>query len=136
MQVEHTSHMRVMRLSTLLQQRLKDEVHDMGVLTTYRAGLLRAVGEHQAAVFEAVGNCSEGAAPALKALGANFDKAVDGLLKRLWDDLVSEGRAAKGQLHNLTAAIVAELKQDASEAAQFEEEMRAAGEPRPPSFIP
>ena len=30
---EHASHLRVIRLSTLLQQRLKDEVHDMKLLT-------------------------------------------------------------------------------------------------------
>ena len=47
---EHTSHMRVMRLSMLRQQRLKDEVHDMKVLTQYRsyhggsAGALQATG--------------------------------------------------------------------------------------------
>lgn len=121
----HSSHLRVMRLSMVLQQRLKDEVHDMGVLTTYRAWLLRAVGEYQGKIAERC-NCSE--AGSLSALGAEFDKQVDGLLKRLWDDLVSEGRAAQAHLHNITAAIMSELKQDASEAAQFEALMHAAGE--------
>jgi len=61
-------------------------------------------------------------------LGANFDRQLDSLLHRLWDDLVREGRAAQGQLHNITAAIMGELRQDASEAAEFEQFMRAAGE--------
>ena len=38
---DHKSHMHLVRLGTLLQQRLKDEVHDMKVLTQYRAWLLR-----------------------------------------------------------------------------------------------
>ena len=36
---EHATHMRIMQLSMLLQQRLEDEVHDMSILTAYRAGL-------------------------------------------------------------------------------------------------
>eukprot|EP00316_Scyphosphaera_apsteinii_P021070 CAMPEP_0119312598 /NCGR_PEP_ID=MMETSP1333-20130426/26903_1 /TAXON_ID=418940 /ORGANISM="Scyphosphaera apsteinii, Strain RCC1455" /LENGTH=370 /DNA_ID=CAMNT_0007317247 /DNA_START=84 /DNA_END=1196 /DNA_ORIENTATION=- len=130
---EHTSHMRIMRLSTVLQQRLKDEVHDMSVLTTYRAWLLRAVGDYQNHVVKRVSstNCSDVEAQ-LKTLGTAFDQQVDGLLKRLWDDLVREGKAAQTQLHNITAAIMSELKQDASEAADFEQLMAAAGElPRP-----
>jgi len=122
----HSSHMRVMRLSMLLQQRLKDEVHDMGVLTTYRAWLLRAVGEYQAQIAARC-NCSDAHAQ-LTQLGTDFDKQVDSLLKRLWDDLVSEGRAAQTHLHNITTAIMSELKQDASEAEQFEKQMREAGE--------
>jgi len=130
---EHTSHMRVMRLSTLLQQRLKDEVHDMSVLTTYRAWLLRAVGDYQAHVAEQVRNCSE-IDDSLEGLGAAFDRQVDALLKRLWDDLVSEGKAAQGQLHNITAAIMSELKQEASEASEFAELMAAAGQPFKPGM--
>lgn len=124
---EHTSHMRVMRLSMLLQQRLKDEVHDMSVLTTYRAWLLRAVGEYQRRVATAVVNCSDAAA-ALPELGAEFDKQLDGLIHRLWEDVVSEGKAAKGQLHNITSAIMGELKQEATEKADFDELMREQGE--------
>jgi hypothetical protein len=129
---EHTSHMRVMRLSMMLQQRLKDEVHDMSVLTTYRAWLLRAVGEYQRRVATAVSNCSDAAAT-LPQLGAEFDQQLDGLIHRLWEDVVSEGKAAKGQLHNITSAIMGELKQEATEKADFEELMREQGEAvRPP----
>jgi len=128
---EHTSHMRVMRLSMMLQQRLKDEVHDMKVLTTYRAWLLRAVGEYQQRVEDQVANCSD-AKGGLAKLGADFDKQIDGLIHRLWSDVVSEGRAAQGQLHNISSAIMGELKQEASEKAHFDELMRAEGEePRP-----
>ena len=55
-------------------------------------------------------------------------EAVDSLLKRLWDDLVEEGKAAQNQLHNITAAIMAELRQDASEASDFEQLLRENGE--------
>ena len=66
---EHGSHLRALHLSTLLQTRLKDEVHDMKVLTTYRAWLLRAVGEYQQRVEDQVANCSD-AKGGLAKLGA------------------------------------------------------------------
>ena len=55
---EHASHMRVMRLSMLLQRHLEDEVHDVAVLTTYRAWLMRAVGDYQLRVITRAANCS------------------------------------------------------------------------------
>lgn len=131
---EHTSHMRVMRLSTMLQQRLKDEVHDMHVLTTYRAWLLRAVGEYQQRVLATLANCSKAAA--LPQLGADFDKQLDGLIHRLWEDVVSEGKAATGQLHNITAAIMGELRQEVSEKADFDVLMRSQGEEPSPRWPP
>jgi len=131
----------------------------MSVLTTYRAWLLRAVGEYQQKVSAAVGNCS--AAATLPAMGADFDTQLDGLIHRLWEDVVSEvqqsgrrvgegthcdviltdptcfllqGKAAKGQLHNITSAIMGELKQEVTEKADFEELMQAQGEdPWPPA---
>ena len=48
--------------------------------------------------------------------------------KRLWDDLVEEGKIAQTQLHNITAAIMSELRQDASEASDFEQLLRDNGE--------
>jgi len=132
---EHSSHMRVMRLSMLLQQRLKDETHDMSVLTTYRGWLMRAVGEYQSAALRSLPiNCSSAASAALVDLGANFDKQLDALLKRLWDDLVREGQAAQGQLHNITGAIMSELRQEKAEAADFEQQMRDAGEEPVPGY--
>jgi len=129
---EHTSHMRVMRLSTLLQQRLRDEVHDMKVLTQYRAWLLRVVGDYQNEVLREVeSNCTNAAAAIASRLrdsGLHFDKHIDGLLKRLWDDLVQEGKQAQTHLHNITAAIMSELKQEASEASEYEQLMKQSGE--------
>ena len=125
---EHNSHMRIMRLGMLLQQRLKDEVHDMKVLTTYRSWLLRSVGDYQGQVLQKLGaNCTL-ADEQLRSLGLQFDQRIDALMKRLWDDLVQEGRAAQTQLHNITTAIMHELRQDASEASDFEALMRANGE--------
>ena len=60
----------------------------MGVLTTYRAWLLRAVGDYQMRVHDQVRNCSDADTAPLDELGAAFDRQVDVLLKRLWDDLV------------------------------------------------
>lgn len=131
---EHTSHMRVMRLSMMLQQRLKDEVHDMKVLTQYRAWLLRVVGDYQTQVQgEVEVNCTGAQQQVLvkeqlQQMGLQFDQHVDFLLKRLWDDLVEEGKAAQNQLHNITAAIMSELRQDASEASDFEQLLRDNGE--------
>ena len=120
--------MRIMRLGMLLQQRLKDEVHDMKVLTTYRSWLLRSVGDYQGQVLQKLGaNCTL-ADEQLRSLGLQFDQRIDALMKRLWDDLVQEGRAAQTQLHNITTAIMHELRQDASEASDFEALMRANGE--------
>jgi len=128
---EHGSHLRALHLSTLLQTRLKDEVHDMKVLTQYRAWLLRAVGDYQnqvAGTLEA--NCTASAAlkQNLQELGLQFDNHIDSLLKRLWDDLVQEGKAAQTHLHNITAAIMSELKQEASQANEFEQLMHENGE--------
>jgi len=67
---EHTSHMRIMRLSTLLQQRLEDEVHDMSALTTYRAWLLRSVGEFQSQVTDICTGTTQGAGDAPEDHGA------------------------------------------------------------------
>ena len=50
---------------------------------------------------------------------------------QLWDDLVSEGQAAQGQLHNISAAIISELRQDAEEASQFDELMATWGQRSP-----
>ena len=131
---EHTSHMHLVRLGTLLQQRLKDEVHDMKVLTQYRAWLLRVVGDYQTQVQgEVEANCTGAQQQVLvkeqlQQMGLQFDQHVDFLLKRLWDDLVEEGKAAQNQLHNITAAIMSELRQDASEASDFEQLLRDNGE--------
>jgi len=131
---EHNSHMRIMRLGTLLQQRLKDEVHDMKVLTQYRAWLLRVVGDYQTQVQGEVDvNCTGAqqlvvVKEQLQQMGLQFDQHVDFLLKRLWDDLVEEGKQAQTQLHNITAAIMSELRQDASEASDFEQLLRDNGE--------
>jgi hypothetical protein len=132
---EHTSHMKVMRLSMLLQQRLKDEVHDMKVLTQYRAWLLRVVGDYQSQVLgEVETNCTgtqrvtEPCKEQLREIGLRFDQHVDFLLKRLWDDLVEEGKQAQTHLHNITAAIMSELRQDATEANDFEQLLRQNGE--------
>jgi len=136
---EHSSHMRVMRLGMLLQQRLKDEVHDMKVLTQYRAWLLRVVGDYQTQVQgEVAVNCTGAAQQALlraqlQQRGLEFDQHVDLLLKRLWDDLVEEGKQAQTQLHNITAAIMSELRQDASEASDFEALLRENGEQLEPA---
>ena len=177
---EHATHMRIMQLSMLLQQRLEDEVHDMSILTAYRAGLLKAVGQFQTSVVRncslvqaeqlqlqqqrAAGGEGEGGgkeeAPlttAMRRAGTAFDRQIDGLLKQvaspqhthcslppgplclmepvrpaqLWDDLVSEGQAAQGQLHNISAAIISELRQDAEEASQFDELMATWGQRSP-----
>ena len=62
------------------KQRLKDEVHDMKVLTEYRAWLLRVVGDYQNEVLEEVAhNCtSERGTTVLRArlrdVGLQFDQ--------------------------------------------------------------
>lgn len=125
---EHASHMRVMRLSMLLQRHLEDEVHDANVLTTYRAWLMRAVGDYQMRVLEKTSNCSHAERSALQAEGVHFDSEIESLLKLLWDDVVKEGRQAQKQLHNITHAIVSELRQDAQEQGAYERVMEEAGE--------
>lgn len=125
---EHASHMRVMRLSMLLQRHLEDEVHDANVLTTYRAWLMRAVGDYQMRVMEKASNCSHADRSALQAEGVHFDGEIEKLLKLLWDDVVKEGKQAQKQLHNITHAIVAELRQDATEQGAYERVMEEAGE--------
>ncbi|KAL1515533.1 hypothetical protein AB1Y20_002155 [Prymnesium parvum] len=125
---EHASHMRIMRLSTLLQKHLKDEVHDMSILTTYRASLMHAVGEYQARLIEKIGSNCSAAEGLLRQMGGEFDKELDQLIHKLWVDLVKEGKAAQLQLHNITAAIQRELRQDASEASDFDHLMQQAGE--------
>lgn len=125
---EHASHMRVMRLSMLLQRHLEDEVHDVAVLTTYRAWLMRAVGDYQLRVVERAANCSIALREGLQAEGVSFDAEIENLLKLLWDDVVQEGKVAQRQLHNITHAIVAELRQEASEQGTYERVMAEAGE--------
>jgi len=127
---EHASHMRVMRLSMLLQQHLEDEVHDVAVLTTYRAWLMRAVGDYQAAVSQKAHefHCGDGIADALKSTGLKFDADIEKLISRLWDDVLAEGKVAQKSLHNITHAIVSELRQDASEQGAYERIMQEAGE--------
>ena len=125
---EHASHMRVMRLSMLLQRQLEDEVHDVAVLTTYRAWLMRAVGDYQLRVAERAGNCSVAMRDGLRAEGASFDAEIEKLLKLLWDDVVNEGKVAQKALHNITHAIVSELRQEASEQGAYERVMSEAGE--------
>ena len=125
---EHASHMRVMRLSMLLQRHLEDEVHDANVLTTYRAWLMRAVGDYQMHVMDKSSNCSHAERSALQAEGVHFDAEIEKLLKLLWDDVVKEGKQAQKQLHNITHAIVAELRQDATEQGEYERVMEEAGE--------
>ena len=120
---EHASHMRIMRLSTLLQKHLQDEVHDMSILTTYRAWLLRAVGDYQSKLLEKFSNCTN-ADSMLREMGTNFDKELDGLIHKLWVDIVQEGKQAQKQLHNITAAIQRELRQDESEASDFDHLMQ------------
>ena len=41
---------------------------------------------------------------------------------------MEEGKQAQTQLHNITAAIMSELRQDASEASDFEQLLRDNGE--------
>lgn len=125
---EHASHMRIMRLSTLLQKHLKDEVHDMSILTTYRAWLLRAVGDYQQRLVEKIGSNCSNADNLLRQMGGEFDKELDSLIHKLWVDIVQEGKAAQSQLHNITAAIQKELRQDATEASDFDHLMQQAGE--------
>jgi len=89
------------------------------------------VGDYQnqvAGTLEA--NCTASAAlkQNLQELGLQFDNHIDSLLKRLWDDLVQEGKAAQTHLHNITAAIMSELKQEASQANEFEQLMHENGE--------
>lgn len=76
---EHASHMRVMRLSMLLQRHLEDEVHDVAVLTTYRAWLMRAVGDYQLRVIERASNCSVALREGLQAEGVTFDAEIEKL---------------------------------------------------------
>ena len=125
---EHASHMRVMRLSMLLQRHLEDEVHDVAVLTTYRAWLMRAVGDYQMRVLEQTSNCSETMRTGVQAEGVRFDVEIEKLLKLLWDDVVKEGKQAQKQLHNITHAIVSELRTDATEQGEYERVMQEAGE--------
>ena len=125
---EHASHMRVMRLSMVLQRHLEDEVHDVAMLTTYRAWLMRAVGDYQMRVLEKSKNCSSALRDSVIAEGTRFDAEIERLLKLLWDDVVKEGRQAQKQLHNITHAIVAELNQDAKEQGEYERIMEDAGE--------
>ena len=96
---------------------------------------MRAVGDYQASVIasaaSASANCSAAPEPVIAQLqehGAKFDAELEKLLKRLWDDVVREGQAAKKSLHNITHAIVSELRQDASEQGAYERIMRDAGE--------
>lgn len=126
---EHASHMRVMRLSMLLQRHLEDEVHDVAVLTTYRAWLMRAVGDYQLRVIERA-NCTEYPifCDGLRAEGTKFDTELERLLKLLWDDVVKEGKTAQKALHNITHAIVSELRQDDQEQGEYERVMADAGE--------
>lgn len=109
---EHTSHMHIMRLSILLQQRLKDEMKDMNVLTQYRSVLLKTVGDYQNNVAKLLEHNCTNAGPELRKAGVEFDEELERVMKDLWDDLVSEGKAAKKQLHNITNAILGELRQD------------------------
>ena len=140
---EHESHMRVMRLSTQLQRHLEDEVQDANLLATNRAWLMRAIGDYQQVVMtkalEAVQNCSTSGKGLLRedekrlrasllAEGTKFDVEVEGMLRDLWNDMMKEGEHAKKQLHNITHAIMRELKQDATEANEFERVMRDLGE--------
>ena len=125
---EHASHMRVMRLSMLLQRHLEDEVHDVAVLTTYRAWLMRAVGDYQMRVLEQTSNCSDTMRSGVQAEGVRFDVEIEKLLKLLWDDVVKEGKQAQKQLHNITHAIVSELRTDATEQGEYERVMQEAGE--------
>jgi hypothetical protein len=126
---EHASHMRVMRLSMLLQRHLEDEVHDASVLTTYRAWLMRAVGDYQMRIVSKVSNnCSSSLREGLLAEGVSFDAEIEKLLKLLWDDIVREGKVAQKGLHNITHAIMSELRQDQSEQGEYERVMNEAGE--------
>jgi len=125
---EHASHMRVMRLSVLLQRHLEDEVHDVAVLTSYRAWLMRAVGDYQRRVVEHSSNCSAALREELQAEGISFDAEIERLLKLLWDDVVKEGKAAQRSLHNITHAIISELRDEASEQGEYERVMAEAGE--------
>ena len=51
----------------------------------------------------------------MEAEGTAFDANVERLLSRLWDDVVKEGREAQRNLHNITHAIMSELRQDKEE---------------------
>ena len=125
---EHASHMRVMRLSMLLQKHLEDEVHDVAVLTTYRAWLMRAVGDYQMRVARKAANCSASLVEGVQAEGVAFDAEIEKLIKLLWDDVVREGKAAQKSLHNITHAIVSELRDDSAEQGEYERVMADAGE--------
>ena len=64
----------------------------------------------------------------LLAKGTKFDSEVETMLKDLWKDLMSEGNQAKKQLHNISKAIVSELRQDGMEARVFDNMMKAWGQ--------
>jgi len=113
-----------------LQQHLEDDVHDVAVLTTYRAWLVRAVGDYQVEILNKASefHCADGLKEALKSEGMKFDEDIDKLLKRVVDDVLAEGKTAQKSLHNITRAIVSELRQDASEQGAYERVMQEAGE--------
>ena len=127
---EHTSHMRVLKLSILLQRHLEDEVHDERMLTQYRAWLMRAVGDYQSRVGAraAAVNCSDSLKEDLVGLGTKFDEEINRLLQGLWDEVIQEGKNAQKSLHNITHEIVAELRLEASEQDLYEQKMAEAGE--------
>lgn len=129
---EHTSHMRVLRLSMMLQAHLKDEIHDERMLTQYRAWLMKSVGNYQSRVMMKAcptpANCTTGVVSGLSELGTDFDSEIDRLMKGLWEEVVQEGKKAQGSLHNITHALVAELRQDATEQGEYEKLMAEMGE--------
>ena len=125
---DHASHMRVMRLSMLLQRHLEDDVHDVKLLTTYRAWLMRSVGDYQSKVVASASNCSSALKEHILTAGVQFDADIERVLHLLWDDIVRDGETAKHALHNITHAIVSELRQDESEQGAYERVMAEAGE--------
>ena len=91
---EHSSHMRIMRLSMLLQRHLEDDVRDANLLTTYRAWLMRAIGDYQQGVADTVkeAKCTvpspvervddaKKLRTSLLERGTTFDREVENVLK-------------------------------------------------------
>jgi len=121
---EHALRMQVGRLGMRLQEHMKDEVRDMGILREYRARMYRAIGEYQNNVRAAVDtNIGANATmhSTLTRLELELDEHLEVAMRQLWADVNEEGKHASERLHNLTAELVRSMSTDAGEAKEFEE---------------